>query len=137
MTIETRKLVLQMSVGTLLWNLLLGVAGWFLGPVLSWSRLSIFWSLVAGWALAEAILIHMAIITERVLESGNEAYANKTTVIHSIGRRLIYIIMLLIILRWIPQVNVMAVVLGTMGLKAGAYLQPILWGGNHHSSQAE
>ena len=137
MTIETRKLVLQMSVGTLLWNLLLGVAGWFLGPVLSWSRLSIFWGLVAGWALAEAILIHMAIITERVLESGNEAYANKTTVIHSIGRRLIYIIMLLIILRWIPQVNVMAVVLGTMGLKAGAYLQPILSGRNKHSSQTE
>lgn len=137
MTVETRKLVLQMSAGTFLWNLLLGAAGWFLAPVLGWGRMSVYLGLFVGWASAEAMLVHMAIITERVLESGNEAYANKTTVIHSIGRRLIYILMLFIILRWIPQVNVMAVVLGTMGLKAGAYLQPILSGRNKHSSQTE
>lgn len=137
MTKETQKLVLQMSVGTLLWNLLLSIAGFFLGPALEWPRMSIFLGLFTGFLSAEAMLIHMAVITERVLESRNEAYANKTTVIHSIGRKLIYILVLVIILWKIPQINAMAVVLGTMGLKAGAYLQPVLFGRKKLSNQTE
>ncbi|MCI8298008.1 MAG: hypothetical protein HFG22_19445 [Lachnospiraceae bacterium] len=124
MTDETKRLVLQMSAGTLLGELLLGVIGFFMGPVLGWTRLSIFLGLAVGWLCAEAMLLHMAVITERALESGNAAYANKMTVIHAIGRKLVYITLLLVILWKVPQVNVMAVVLGTMALKAGAYLQP-------------
>ena len=62
------------------------------------------------------------------MASGDAAYANRTTVIQSIGRKVIYILLLLLILWRIPEINVMAVVLGTMGLKAGAYLQPVLFG---------
>ena len=137
MTKETQKLVLQMSVGTFLWNVLLGVAGFFLGPALEWSRMSIGLGLLAGFLSAEAMLIHMAVITERVLESRNEAYANKTTVIHSMGRKLVYILALGLILWRIPQINAMAMVLGTMGLKAGAYLQPVLFGRNQASGRTE
>ncbi len=137
MTAETKKLVLQMSVGVLLWNLLLAAAGIFLGPVLGWTRISIFLGLIVGGFCAEAMLVHMAVITERVLDSGNEAYANKTTVIHAFGRKLVYILILVVILWKIPQVNVMAVVLGTMGLKAGAYLQPVLFRRGKASDEAE
>lgn len=126
MTQETKKLLFEMSAGIVLWNLFLGAAGALAGPVLGWSRMSIFLGVLVGAASAEAMLIHMAIITERVLESRDESYANKTTVIHSIVRKLVYIVLLVIILWKFPQVNPLAVVLGTMGLKAGAYLQPLL-----------
>lgn len=126
MTQETKKLLLEMSAGIILWNLFLGAAGALAGPVLGWSRMSIFLGVLVGAASAEAMLIHMAIITERVLESRNESYANKTTVIHSIVRKLVFIVLLAVILWKFPQVNPLAVVLGTMGLKAGAYLQPLL-----------
>lgn len=126
MTDETKKLVVEMSAGILLWNLFLGAAGALAGPALGWSRMSIFLGVLVGAVSAEAMLIHMAIITERVLESRNESYANKTTVIHSIVRKLVFIVLLAVILWKFPQVNPLAVVLGTMGLKAGAYLQPLL-----------
>ncbi len=128
MTAETLKLVLQMLAGILLWNISLGVAGLFLGPMMGWTRMSVFFGLLTGWLSAEAMLVHMAVVTEKVLASGDAAYANRTTVIHSIGRKVIYILLLLLILWRIPEINVMAVVLGTMGLKAGAYLQPVLFG---------
>ncbi|MDO5348530.1 MAG: hypothetical protein Q4E86_01215 [Lachnospiraceae bacterium] len=137
MTAETKTLVLQMSAGILLWNLLLAVAGILLGPVLGWTRLSIFLGLIVGGLCGVAMLVHMAVVTERVLDSGNEAYANKTTVIHAVGRKLVYIFILLVILWKLPQVNVMAVVLGTMGLKAGAYLQPVLFGRRKASDRTE
>lgn len=126
MTNDTKQLVIQMSVGIVLWNVLLVIGGCFLGPFLGWSRLSVFLGAVVGAAAAEGMLIHMAVITEKVLESRNESYANKTTVIHSIGRKLIYLLLLVFILWKVPQINPLAVVFGTMGLKAGAYLQPLL-----------
>lgn len=127
MTDDTKRLVIQMSAGIVLWNILLVIAGCFLGPLLGWSRLSIFLGALVGAAAAEGMLIHMAVITERVLESGNESYANKTTVIHSMGRKLVYFLLLIFILWKVPQINPLAVVFGTMGLKAGAYLQPLLY----------
>ncbi|MDO5418145.1 MAG: hypothetical protein Q4F29_13160 [Lachnospiraceae bacterium] len=127
MTDETKKLVLQMSVGTLLWNLILAAAGFFLAPVLGWTRSSVLLGLGLGFVCAEGMLVHMAVITERVLESGNPGYANKTTVMHSMIRKLAYIVLLVLVLWKLPQINALAVVLGTMGLKAGAYLQPVLF----------
>ncbi len=63
MTAETRKLVLQMSAGILLWNISLGVAGLFLGPMMGWTRMSVFFGLLTGWLSAEAMLVHMAVVT--------------------------------------------------------------------------
>lgn len=128
MTSETKKLVLEMSVGIFLWNLLLAAAGCVLGPVVGWSRLSILMGLLIGMAAAEGMLVHMAMIMERVLASRDQSYANKTTVVHSMIRKLVYIVLLALILWKFPQINPLAIVLGTMGLKAGAYLQPLL----HH-----
>lgn len=128
MTGETKKLVLEMSVGILLWNLFLAVLGWFIGPMLGWSRLSMILGVLIGAAAAEMMLIHMAVIMERVLDSRDQSYANKTTVMHSMIRKFVYIVLLVLILWKFPQINPLAVVFGTMGLKAGAYLQPLL----HH-----
>lgn len=126
MTSETKKLVLEMSAGILLWNLLLAVFGCAFAPLMGWSRISVFLGVVIGLAAAVVMLIHMAVITEKVLDSADQSYANKTTVIHSMIRKFIYIILLVLLIWKFPQINPLAVVLGSMGLKAGAYLQPLL-----------
>lgn len=126
MTSETKKLVLEMSAGILLWNLFLAAVGCWLGPLLGWSRISVLLGLAIGLLAAELMLVHMAVITEKVLDSCDQSYANKTTVIHSMIRKFVYIFLLILLLWKFPQINPLAVVLGSMGLKAGAYLQPLL-----------
>lgn len=127
MTDRTKQLFLQMSAGIFLWNLLLAAAGFILAPALGWTRSSVLLGVLLGVVCAELMLFHMAVITERVLSSGNEAYANKTTLVHSILRKLVFFVLLAVILWKIPQINALGVVLGVMGLKAGAYLQPVLF----------
>lgn len=127
MTDETKRLLLQMSAGIVIWNLLLAAAGYLLAPSLGWSGSSMILGAVCGALLAEGMLVHMAVITEKAIGSCDEAYANKTTLIHSILRRLVFFVILVLILWKVPQVNALAVVLGVMGLKAGAYLQPVLF----------
>ena len=127
MTDRTKQLFLQMSAGIFLWNLLLAAVGFILAPALGWTRSSVLLGVLLGAVCAELMLFHMAVITERVLSSGNEAYANKTMLVHSILRKLVFFVLLAVILWKIPQINALGVVLGFMGLKAGAYLQPVLF----------
>lgn len=123
---ETKRLVMEMTVGIVLFNLGLGVLTLVLCPMLGQAPMPILLGLLAGMACAAAMLIHMAVITERVMDSGDQGYANKTTLIHAMGRKAVYIAVLLAVLFKVPQVNPLAMVVGTMGLKAGAYLQPFI-----------
>lgn len=86
----------------------------------------IFLGLFAGAVSAVLMLTHMAVITERAMDCGDEGYANKTTMVHAMGRKAVYIAILAVVLFRLPQVNPLAMVVGTMGLKTGAYLQPIV-----------
>ena len=63
MTSETKKLVLEMSAGILLWNLLLAVFGCTFAPLMGWSRISVFLGVIIGLTAAVIFLIHMAVIT--------------------------------------------------------------------------
>lgn len=123
-----RNLVLEMSVGMFAYVLLLGIlaaafqhglagAGFRLGPVLT--------GLFLGFLADVAMLAHMATVTERVADSRDEGYANKTTVVQSAIRRVIFVIALFI-LGSRPQVDAVAMIIGALGLKAGAWLQPVV-----------
>lgn len=127
MTGETRILVRQISAGIFLWNLFLAAVGWILAPLPGWSRSSVLFGILTGMALAELMLIHMAAVTEKVLKIGDEAAAGKMAAFHAILRKLIFFGILALILWKVPQVNGLGVVLGVLGLKAGAYLQPVLF----------
>ncbi len=126
MSRETRNLVLEMSAGVLLHNGILAGLTFLLCPRLGQKPEPIFWGLMAGMVSALAILIHMAVITERSLESGEQKYANKTVLIHTLGRKAVYIAVVFLVLIRLPQINPLAMIVGTMGLKSGAYLQPVL-----------
>jgi len=123
-----KRLVLEMSVGMFVYVLILGIlavifenglagAGFSLGPVLV--------GLFLGFTADVAMLVHMAVVTERAANSRDEGYANKTTVVQSAIRRVVFIIVL-VVLGSRPQIDAVAMVIGALGLKAGALLQPAI-----------
>lgn len=128
MTDNTRHLVVEMSIGMLFYTVVLAVLavvfkggmarmGFSIGPVLA--------GLFCGFAADVAMLIHMAYITERAADSMDEGYANKSTVIQSMIRRVVFIIVLFV-LGSRPQIDAVAMIIGALGLKAGALCQPIV-----------
>lgn len=126
MSKDTKNLILEMFAGILFHNAVLGILAFIVCSVLEQKALPIFLGLVAGAVSAAVMLIHMAIITERAMDCKDEGYANKTTLVHALGRKAVYIAVLLLVLFRVPQINPLAMVVGTMGLKTGAYLQPIV-----------
>ena len=127
MTGSTRHLVLEMSIGMFLYTLILGIlAAVFHGGLerMGFSLLPVLSGLLCGFAADVFMLIHMAHITERAAASMDESYANKTTVIQSMIRRVIFIVALFF-LGSRPQIDAVAMIIGALGLKAGALLQPI------------
>ena len=122
---STKRLLFEMSVGIVLYNLLLGVFACLIIPRASYSLASVLKGLLAGAIGTVLILIHMAVTMERALDSQSESYANKTTVIQSLIRKIVLVAAMLFCWRAL-QVDLLAMVVGVMGLKAGAYLQPLV-----------
>lgn len=114
-----------MSAGVFLYNLVLGVLAWFLLPKTSYPVMPVIAGLLVGGIGAILMLVHMAVMTERALDSQNESYANKTTVIQGLIRKLVFVAAVLACWRWF-HVDMLAAVIGAMGMKAGAYLQPVV-----------
>ena len=71
------------------------------------------------------MLVHMAVITERALDSRNEDYASKLTLAQSLFRKVAFVAALFFFWR-VLKIDLLAAVLGAMGMKAGAYLQPLV-----------
>ena len=126
MTKEIRRLVAEMCVGMFLYVLVLGILalifrrglsgmGFAAGPVLA--------GLFAGFLADVAMLVHMAVVAERATDSRDAAYANRITVVQSLLRKVI-VVAVLFILGSRPQIDAVAMILGALGLKAGAFLQP-------------
>lgn len=122
---QSKRLILEMSVGIVLYNLVLGILALVLLSKTSYPVVPAIKGLFAGASGAILMLVHMAVMTERVLDSQNESYANKTTVVHGIIRKLVFVAGILVCWRWF-QIDMLAAVIGAMGMKAGAYLQPVV-----------
>ena len=113
MSEETRRQILEMSVGVLLHNLLLAVVCLF------WFReFSVFLGILAGGVGAEILLVSMAYSTELCVAVGDENYAKRKMILHALAAAA---------LLWkFTEINILAAVLGTLGLKSGAYLYPVV-----------
>lgn len=125
MTREIKHLILEMSVGMLCYTLVLGVLAWIFHLMTAFQMMPVFTGLAAGFIADVLMLIHMAYITELVADSMDEAYANKTTLIHAMIRKVVFIIAL-VFLGTRPWLNPVAMIFGAFGLKAGALLQPFV-----------
>ncbi len=122
---ETKRTLLEMSVGIILFDLLLGVLAWLFLPKVPYPVIPVLKGLGVGAAAAILMLIHIAVVTERALSSQNESYANKFTVAQSMLRKVVFVAALFFLWRTI-QADLLATVVGAMGMKAGAYLQPLI-----------
>ncbi len=154
MTKEIRRLVAEMCVGMFLYVLVLGGLavifrrglagmGFMLWPVLA--------GLVAGFFADVVMLVHMAFVAERATDSRDSGYANRFTVVQSVLRKVIFVAALFF-LGSRPQIDAVAMIIGALGLQAGAFLQPALhrlisrdgssaengmYGGSRHGLSAE
>lgn len=125
MSKETKSLVLEMSAGMLAYVLILGAGAFLLHRILGFEMGPVILGLTAGFLSDVLMLVHMAYITQRAADSMDPGYAQKTTVIHSIVRKIVFIAVL-IFLGTRPWVNPVAMIIGALGLKAGALLQPVV-----------
>ncbi len=122
---STKRTLAEMSVGVILFNLLLGMAAALILPGTSYPVMPVIKGLCVGMAAAILMLIHMADTIERSLQSGDPDYARKTTIAQSMLRKGVFIAA--IFLCWyFLRADLLAIVIGTMGMKAGAYLQPLI-----------
>ena len=78
-----------------------------------------------GAAAAEVLLISIARSTELCVESADGTYSSKKMVIHSLIRSLCAVILVCLLWKF-TTINLLAVVLGALGLKTGAYVYPVL-----------
>ena len=122
---STKRLLAEMSAGIIFYNVILVILAVLLLPKVSCPVVPVIMGLVVGAAGAICMLIHMAVMTERVLDSGSESYANKFTVAQSMLRKLVFVAVLLICWK-VLKIDLLAAVIGAMGMKAGAYLQPLV-----------
>ncbi len=122
---DTKRTLLEMSVGIILYNVLLGILAWFFLPKVPYPVIPVFKGLGVGAAAAILMLIHIAVVTEKALSSQSEDYANKFTVAQSMFRKVVFVAVLFFIWRAI-KADLLATVVGAMGMKWGAYLQPLI-----------
>ena len=122
---STKRLLVEMSAGIIVYNVILVILALVFLPKVSYPVIPVILGLVVGAAGAICMLIHMAVTTERVLDSGSESYANKYTVAQSMLRKLVCVAALLICWK-VLKIDLLAAVIGAMGMKAGAYLQPLI-----------
>jgi len=122
---STKRLIAEMSVGIVLYNVLLGVLAVLFLPRTSYPVLPVLMGLFVGALGAVLMLVHMAVTTERVLDSRNPDYANKHTVMQSMLRKVVFVAAIFFCWR-VLGADLLAAAIGAMGMKAGAYLQPLI-----------
>lgn len=116
MSDEMKRQIWEMSVGIGIHALVLlaGAAIWF-------REIPVFLGILLGAVAACLLLYSMAYTTEMCMEFADEDFAKKKMVSHSIVRSLAVFAGLALILNF-TDINLLAVVLGLLGLKTGAYL---------------
>ena len=122
-----KRTILEMSAGIILYEVLLSVVLVIFSDRLGYSKESLIAGVAVGTVLCFAILIDMSLTAEDVIASGSENYARNKTILHMFIRKLIMIAAAVIFWRS-AYVNVAAMVFALLGLKPGAYMQPLISG---------
>lgn len=122
-----KRTILEMSAGIILYEVLLSVVLVIFSDRLGYSKESLIAGVAVGTVLCFAILIDMSLTAEDVIASGSENYARNKTILHMFIRKLIMITAAVIFWRS-AYVNVAAMVFALLGLKPGAYMQPLISG---------
>lgn len=119
---ETKNLVLEVSSGIVIFTLAAMLAALIVYP-----QASVFAGLLLGMVLALAMFFSMAVVLESSMKREDSRVVQKWTVVSSVIRYAVLFAVLVIVVVWFPdRINAVALVIGVLGLKAGAYLQPVI-----------
>ena len=113
-----------MGMGVLIYEIVLGLAAIPFSKFMKYSLLPMELGVLVGSLLVIGMVIDMGISTEDSLYTGNESYAQRKIIIHSLLRKVALIIVIAIF--WNSKyVNVLAIVVSIFGLNCGAYMYPL------------
>ena len=118
MSEQIKKQVFEMSVGLLIHN-----AALFLISLIWFRRLPVFLGILVGMLTAVCLLISMARSTELCVEAADEDFAKRKMTIHAVLRSLTVFAVIAVLWK-LGIVDLLALILGILGLKTGAYLYP-------------
>ncbi len=121
----TKRVLLEISVGVVLYELVLAALSILFLPRFQYPVKPVLLGLIVGGAGAICMLVHMAVMTERALDSQSESYASRLTLVHSLLRKVVFIAALFFFWRYL-KIDLLATVIGAMGMKAGAFMQPLV-----------
>lgn len=118
----TKNLIVEVSAGIVIFTAVLLLGSFFLYP-----RASVFAGLLLGMVLALAMFLSMALVLDRSMKSQDPRTVQKRGIVSAAVRYLLLIAILVIVINWFSdRFNPVAVVIGVLGLKAGAFLQPVI-----------
>lgn len=113
-----------MGMGALIYEIILGLMAIPFSIFMKYSLLPMELGILVGSLVVIGMVIDMGISTEDSLYGGNESYAQRKIIIHSLLRKVVLIIVIAIF--WNSKyVNVLAIVVSIFGLKCGAYMYPM------------
>ncbi|MBE7719811.1 ATP synthase subunit I [Lacrimispora indolis] len=119
---ETKNLMLEVSAGIVFFTAAAMVVAFFMYP-----DRTVFAGLLLGMIIAMAMFLSMALVLERSMKTEDPKTVQKRSVISAVIRYLLLIVILVtVIIRFSNWFNPVAVVIGVLGLKAGAFLQPAI-----------
>jgi dipeptide/tripeptide permease len=119
---DTKILVKEVSVGIIIFTL---IAALMVTAV--YRKPSMYAGLALGMVIALAMFISMAVVLDSSMKTGDQNTVQKRSVISTIVRYILLMAILVIVIlgfsKWLHPVGV---VIGVIGLKVGAYLQPLI-----------
>lgn len=119
---ETKNLMLEVSAGIVLFTAAAMLAAFFVYP-----KRAVFAGLFLGMVLSIAMFLSMALVLESSMKTEDPKTVQKRSVISSVVRYFLLIaILVTVIIRFSDWFHPVAVVIGVLGLKAGAFLQPVI-----------
>lgn len=119
---ETNNLVLEVSVGIVLYTAAAMAVAFLFFP-----GRAVYAGLLLGMAIALLMFFSMAMVLDRSMKSEDGRLVQKRTVISAVVRYLSVLIVLAAVEIWFSdRIHIVALIIGIFGLKAGAYLQPVL-----------
>lgn len=119
---STKNLIAEVSAGIVIFTAVLLVGSFFLYPAPS-----VYAGLLLGMVLALTMFLSMALVLDRSMKSQDPRTVQKRGIISAAIRYLLLIAILVIVINWFSSwFNPVAVVIGVLGLKAGAFLQPVI-----------
>ncbi|WP_124065836.1 ATP synthase subunit I [Clostridium sp. E02] len=119
---ETKNLFYEVSTGIVVFTVAAMLVAFFVYP-----KRSVFLGLILGMTLAIVMFLSMSLVLERSMKTEDPNIVRKRGIISSLIRYLLLIaILVFVITRFSNQVDPVAVVIGVFGLKAGAFLQPVI-----------